>query len=103
MARNLYGIIPIKVRAKDSSTLDLSSVTSDDLIIDGNINSAKGGKLVLLDVFIEDANDDSIRFNGITQINEFGYVEVIAFNTLTTPTICYFAIFNDGSVNISEL
>ena len=101
MGRNLYGIIPIKVRAKDSSTIDLSSITIDDLEIEGSFASAKGGKLILLDIRIIDSNDENIVYNGITTLNEFGYVGVVGINSVN-PSACFIDI-SDSDVNIYNI
>ena len=80
MARNKYGIIPIKIRAKDTSTIDLSAFGVDDLAISGNIKDAKGGKLIFLDIYIEDIGGNAISFNGITSLQNDIYIYVLVYN-----------------------
>ena len=80
--RNKLGLVQIKVRAKDSSTIDLSGFDIDDLEIIGDIEDAKGGKLIALDVFISDANDDYISYYGVTLLNNYDGIEVICVDTL---------------------
>ena len=68
--RSKLGIIPIKIRAKDSSTINLSQVRINDVIIDGDIKSAINGKLILLDVSLVDGNDNMLSYNGIVKWNQ---------------------------------
>lgn len=92
--RNKLGLVQIKVRAKDSSTIDLSSFTIDDLEITGNIEDAKGGKLIAFDVYISDENDEQIIYKGVTFLAEETYILVLAQNT-SVPTIV--SIYYDGT------
>ena len=98
--RNLYGIIPIKVRAKNSSTIDLSDFDIDDVVIDGSFASAKDGKLISLDIFIVDANDKHITYQGITQLHD-NVVEIVAIDTTTPKSIQIIA--NDTTFDIASL
>ena len=78
--RNKYGIVEIKVRAKDPSTINLASFTIDDLIITGNIEDAKGGKLILFDVYIANAVEDTIEYSGIVKLIEDNYIRVLVYD-----------------------
>lgn len=80
--RNKLGLVQIKVRAKDTTDIDLSQVTSDKVVIDGDLNYSLGGKLVSLDVFLEDSeNQEYITYNGVTSLNEFNEITAIGYNT----------------------
>ena len=98
--RNKLGLVQIKVRAKDSSAIDLSSITIDDLEITGNIKDAKGGKLIALDVYIVDENDDGIFYNGVTMLNEWGIVLVLALDTYSGTPVKLF--FDETSFSIEQ-
>lgn len=81
--RNKLGIIPIKIRAKDPTAIDLSDYTTINLnsvIIEGNLLDAKGGKLIWLDVFIADQNEDAVVFNGLTSLIDEYYISVIGLS-----------------------
>lgn len=75
--RNKYGIIPIVVRAKDKTTIDLSNITYDDVVVKGNLKDAKGGKLIALDLLIENVDNDYILCKTITTLYEDdNYVDI---------------------------
>lgn len=80
--RNKLGLVQIKVRAKDSSTLDFDALQFSDLEITGNLEDAKGGKLIALDIYIEDANGESIFYYGITLLHEEKIIVVGVISTI---------------------
>ena len=88
--RNKLGLVQIKVRAKDSSTIDLSSFTIDDVEITGNIEDAKGGKLILFDVYIENASEKYMVFNGVTSLINNVKIEVIGYDSNSSCSVHFY-------------
>ena len=84
--RNKYGIIPIKIRAKNPEDIhlnDLTTITSESVIIDGNLKDAVGNKLIFLDCAISDDTNNLLTFEGITSLISDSYISVICYNEST--------------------
>ena len=104
--RNKLGLVQIKVRAKDSSDIDLSDLTTinkNTCIVDGNLLDAKGGKLIHLNFEVYSSTEDGVIYDGVTSLmyND-SYISVIGYNEGTSLCVAI-NLHNDGTIQLTEI